>query len=252
MAPQTVTQAGLLDERMQALVKQDVVNEFEIAQLRREAQTVRATFPDVAFMVLGFLSALQGNESEARANYAAAIRIKSDRIVHSNFSLSLHRLNCHSDALIEARHAHSLEPNSLDAADDLIARAVNAGAYQEAKAVLESREALRPQAAHPMSEFTMAAAGVMTDNHLSDHQSVAIQEIASQILRANKSLAQSTELLVQEDDETRWISVWHVIHQPVDCTVDLNEALALNLGSATPPLSAAKRIVHMYLSADQT
>src|SRR5574341_1229810 len=250
MSAEAATKAEQLNERMQALARQDNVSEFEIANLRREAKSIEQEFPVAAFMAFGLLAAIEGRADEVYENYRKALRISPNAIVYSNFSTSLNWLGLYSDALKHVQEAHRLEPSDLIILDNLINCAVHVGVFHQAEKYLDERARLHPKTPHLHESFIRSAVEVMEANGVSDEQVQMIQELTEQVLRANGTRSTRVEFLEMEDEDSRWVSAWIELPLPVERVVDLNFKLADRLAALEPPSPAASCVNYMFVSAE--
>jgi hypothetical protein len=234
MAAQPATKADLLGTRMQQLVQQDTVTELEIAKLRRDANEILQSSPNVAHMVLGYLAALNGNEGETRSHFRTAFRLDPSQVSHSNFSQALHRLNLYSEALAEASESYRVAPSNPSVLDDLIVRSVYAGAILGARGLLDGRKLLHLATTSDHEEFVRSTSELMLKNGVSDSETQALQEIASSVLRDNHQYARRAEFLIQEDEDSRWASVWYQVHASIEIVGNLNMQYCERLAAIDP------------------
>lgn len=108
--------AQLIDE-LNALAFSKPINELALARIRKEAEALLRSDKGAAFMVLGAISSIRGDEKEMHRHHGAAIEQAGDTaLAYFNYANSLGWMENYSGAFEMAGKAYELghDPCALD------------------------------------------------------------------------------------------------------------------------------------------
>jgi hypothetical protein len=162
------------------------------------------------------------------------------------------RRQLYSEAKVPARKALELRPTSVFAYDRFIYVLQWTGRFQEAAEFLERRPSLNPSEPFEDARFLRDACQIVQESGIGDDAVEELQRIATELLLSEGEFCTSADFFIQEDGESKWVSIWMKLHKSVDRVVDLNLKLCDRLATIEPPITADRTVGYMYVCAERS
>lgn len=103
-----------LIEKLASIATADVINEFEVARIQKEAGRLLKVDAAGAYTVLGCVAALKGDPATVRKHHGNALRLSSHVYVSYNYAVSLALLEMNEEALEIVMGALKQSPDDLE------------------------------------------------------------------------------------------------------------------------------------------
>lgn len=189
--PLTQVESGF-DEFVKRVNAREHIDAFTLARYRKIAETGLRIDPVSANIFLGGISAYEFDVESLHRYHKAAIRLSSNAVTHSNYSVSLMFVGLAQDAVREAVIAFEAEPENLTLAGNVVSMAERAGEIEvlqrfakeldkrgeDAKDIVAHCHYLRTALAQrsvPESDYRegiLIARSVLVQNHVRGHDSL--------------------------------------------------------------------------------
>jgi len=233
------------------LAKAKSPSSFEIARLRKQAQSLISLDAYHASMALGMLAGMSRNELEMRQYHQQAIRLRSNSVLAlMNFAGSLERMNFYSEVREIIAKAHIFDPSDIRILDNAIQSAAVTGQFNQCNALIAEWKKLRPTETHKNEKMYKRILDYLSENNISESEIDRLIEIASANLRQAGVFSTRIDLGLLCDEGPEWLNYDLILSAPVEQVVELNTKLAEGLAGIEPPIPAEQFVNVMYLTND--
>lgn len=214
-----------------------IPDEFTIAKCKRLAKEALKSEPDLAYMVLGLVAAMEWNEDLVHEFFQNAIRIDADATTHSNYGLALQLIEQPSLAATQVCLASSLAPTDLGLLKEAIKVTLFAGKFENAQKLATTFES-RALVTHPDSHQITDICQILKAQHINQDHTEKCNSVASAFLRERKIRAPIFETKVDTEDRIVFFKI--PLDLPFDQVYELDEQLAQRLIEEMPDFSPGK------------
>ena len=211
-------------------------DQFRLARMKRDANSAISADPKHAYTSLGFIAALEWDETLLHRYFKKLIDIATDPIVHTNYAVALQLIGKRSLAATQACLASELVPTDLNALREAIDSASHAGKFEVAQALCEKLEARAP---HLDSEYPQIADAcqLLKANNISQNYTENHNTIAYAFLQEKRIRSPGWEFKVDLDDEMIFFRI--LIELPFEQVYELDSQLARRLIDELPDFSSS-------------
>lgn len=226
MTTQPALASGKLIDEINTLYQNREVTEIATWRIRREAEKLKASDAQGAYMVLGMLDCLAWDEKGMRENHERVLRLaSSDIYAYLNYVTSLDRMNFVSEAYDRQQGIYRRWPNEPDVVNKCILIALKAGRISVAKRFLDVWDKLHPDKQHLHAEFIASAEKILKEHNISDAQGERMQDAVSSVLRDSRVFVfERNYYAIPEEDGV--VNYELVLNLSLNAVVDLNMKVA--------------------------
>ncbi|MBA4382956.1 MAG: hypothetical protein C0406_10360 [Sideroxydans sp.] len=199
MTPVARTKAEELLERISKLVNSDeVIDEFRLAALKRDAKESLKTDAFTGYMALGALSTIAWSDHEIDENHQRSINLSDIELSHRNYAVSLAAVLRFKQATEEAITASNMQPENLTALRLAQKYAVMAGEISIAVNLFNTlTERSNSDTENDFNAVHIAA--ILAKTKVSETELQQGQQIAFDVLRSHRKSPKSISTTVDDD-----------------------------------------------------
>lgn len=210
--------------------------QFVLARMKRDASSAISSDPVHAYTSLGFIAALEWDETMLHRYFKKLIDITTDPIVHTNYATALQLIGKCSIAATQACLASEMVPTDLNALRNAIDAAKYAGKFEAAQALCVKLEARALNLDAKCSQIAYACQ-VLKANNISQNYTESCNSIAYVLLQEKRIRSPGLQFKVDLDDQM--IFSYILIDLPFEQVYELDRQLARRLIDELPCFSSS-------------
>ncbi len=214
-----------------------IPDEFTIAKCKRLAKSAIHSEPDLAYTVLGFISAMEWNEALVHEYFHKALMIATNAATHSNYGLALQLVEQPSLAATQVCLASDLAPTDLGLLKEAIKVTLFTGRFEKAQLLASTFES-RALISHPDSHRITDICQILKQQEINQTHTEKCNEIASSFLREKKIRTPVFQASVDTEDQIVFFKI--PLNLPFEQVYDLDAQLAQRLIEEMPDFSPGK------------
>ncbi|MBI5815464.1 MAG: hypothetical protein HZB29_07620 [Nitrospinae bacterium] len=246
----TVSKAAELLERVSALSLQERRDSALLLRLSQEAEAMRSSDSLNTITSLAWISLYQNRIQEARNYYESALKQFPDEyMIHLNYAASLCAAGFFTDAYLQARLAHNINPKTPACVQLIIHILFASGRPHDALPWNNFLNKMKPHG-NTAANLTGLDSIIkyMNTNNIGDDDFEVLQKKAFSVLHKNGVYFTNNQLNLLEDEDSQWISYEIFVDKPVAQIVNLNIKHAESLAYEAQIPKAASKITFIYTS----
>lgn len=247
MAPgQPALKTNELLDRIRALGASPNPSELDIAQIRRDAASLRKADMAGACMILGLLSGILQDENGMKDNFSRAIAQRPEEpVIRRNFGAALLRMGFFREAFESIQQAAFLEPANLGYLDAAIHASAATGRFTNARDLLQKWHKLNPKDSHDFEKTISQGAAYFEECGITEHHLDEIVNLLGGVLRECKASVIAIYTYFLSDEESHWMS-WHFhVLDLVERVAEFNDRLADRLAMPDLQDNPARRVTFL-------
>ena len=244
------TKASQLIERINALRRQEEMDEFTLRKIRKEVEALQLSDAFNAYILFGSLASIEQDLDGVRDNYSKALKMRpDDRDANINYSISLNNLGFFTEAREFAEKAYPADQADLVLLDYLINRSWVSGRIRDAQKWLERWDIVNPKSANELTEFISNASELLDENGVSDDDVERLLQLKISVLHKQKIYPSRSIGETLEDEDSCWLNYFFEVRLPPKEVVELNFKAAEKLAKSDIPTYVTDSVIVTFTSA---